>query len=63
MTTFAATGQAPGLVEIAQLRRLVSVALLGAQLKNLAGTGLNNRDGNDSAALVKYLRHPDLAAE
>ena len=37
MTTFTAAGQAAGLVEKAELHRLVSVALFGAQLQHVAG--------------------------
>jgi hypothetical protein len=63
MTTFTAAGEPAGLVEIAQLHGFISVALLGAQLQDLTRTGLEDRNRDDIALIVKYLRHPDLAAE
>ena len=63
MTTFAAAGQPARLVEEAELHRLVSVALHGAQLEHVARAGLDHGDRHRVAALVKNLRHPDLAAE
>ena len=63
MTTFTAAGQAAGLVEKADLHRLVAVALRGAQLQHVAGPGFDHGHRDYVAGFVKNLSHPDLAAE
>src|SRR4051812_44019267 len=63
MTTFAAAGEPPGLIEKAELHGLVAVVLLGADLEHMTRAGLHNGDGDAQSRFVINLRHPDLAAE
>jgi len=63
VTTFAAAGQSSRLIREAHLHGLVPIALRGTELEYVARTCLDNRDGNHVPDFVKYLRHPDLAAE
>ena len=47
----------------ANLDGVVAVGGNGLDLRNDAGAGLNDRNGDDVIVLVKHLGHPDLAAE
>src|SRR4029079_8797076 len=63
MTTFAATGQPPRLIETAKLDSFVAIALLRSHLEHVTRAGLHNGDGDAQPRFVIDLRHPDLAAE
>jgi hypothetical protein len=63
MTTFTAGGQAAGFIAKPELDRLITVAIGRLDLQHAAGAGLNDRYRYGIAAFVKYLCHPDLAAE
>jgi hypothetical protein len=47
----------------AELHGVVAVAIGGAHLQHVARTGLDHRDRDRFPGFVKYLCHPDLAAE
>jgi hypothetical protein len=48
---------------IAQLHRIIPISFDGLDLRYITGPSLNNCHWNDSAALIKKLRHPDFFAE
>jgi hypothetical protein len=64
VAAFTAAGQTTGLIQKAQLNRLIAIAVGGLHLKDMARARLNHRNGNYvSCGEIKNLRHPDLAAE
>jgi hypothetical protein len=63
MPTFAASGQTSGFIAEAKLNRFVVIAIGRADLQHAAWAGFDHCHRNDGARLVKYLCHPDLAAE
>src|SRR5262245_29281684 len=63
MATFTAAGEAPRLVEKAELHCVVAVVLPGANLEHMTRARLHDRDGDAGPRFVINLRHPDLAAE
>ena len=63
VAALAAAGKTTRLVAEADLHGFIAVAVGGADLQDAAWTGLDHGDRDHFPGFVKYLRHPDLAAE
>lgn len=62
MTAFRPTGTLSEFIQIAYLYGFVAVALLSAELKDVARPSLDHRYRDGAALLVIYLSHADFAA-
>jgi hypothetical protein len=63
VTASTAAGKTTWLIQIPQLNRFVTIALLRFQLQDVARTGLDHRHRDDLPSRIIDLCHPDLTAE